>query len=87
MGRWFSVARLPITPGTHRLTVPIQPWAWMHVNGKQGNFSTSTREGWRDTWASPARIGMVGGGFFRSKGIEMLYGWGKIRVLTLRVKP
>jgi hypothetical protein len=36
---------------------------------------------------STTPIGMVGGGFFRSKGIEMLYGWGRIRVLTLRVKP
>jgi hypothetical protein len=86
MGRWYSVARSPLTVGTHRLVVPITPSAWQGVFGKLGDYSTRHRRGWRDVWSEPSRVGICAGGFFRAHGVEMLSGSGTIRVLTLRVK-
>lgn len=86
-GRWFSSARVPMTPGTHRLVVPVAPWAWVHVYGKPGSFSADNRRRWRETWGSFTNIGIAGGGHFFGKGFEVLSGRGGFRVLVLRVKP
>jgi hypothetical protein len=86
MGRWFSHARGPLTPGTHRLIVPIVPSAWVHVWGKLGDYSADHRRGWRDVWREPSRVGVCAGGFLRAHGVEVLSGSGTIRVLTLRVR-
>lgn len=86
-GRWFSVQRLDISPGIHRLVVPVEPWAWKSVFGKIGNQDATTREKWRRTWNGPARIGVVGGGYFHAHGIEVLEGVGTLKVLALRVRP
>lgn len=84
-GRWYSLARLDIRPGVHRIVVPVDPWAWKNVLGKIGNESTSRREQWRRVWRAPARIGICAGGFFHGHGIECLEGVGTLRILSCRV--
>jgi hypothetical protein len=84
-GRWYSVVRLPLTPGTHRLSVPLASWAWVNVFGKFPTTSAKHREQWVDSLTEPSRIGVCAGGFFRGHGVEMLFGSGNIRVLVLRV--
>jgi len=86
-GRWFSIARHDLRPGTYRLLVPIEGWAWKNVNGKFGNESAKHKEMFRRTWTEHARIGLCAGGFFHAHGIEVLSGSATIRVLSLRVRP
>jgi hypothetical protein len=86
-GRWFSIATIEVRPGTHRLVVPIQPWAWVSVYGKVGNSSPLAREKFRGTWTGWARVGMGAGGYFKSHGNGVLKGQGTIKVLSERVLP
>lgn len=86
-GRWFSLARIDLRPGTHRLVVPVDPWAWKNVLGKIGNESPKHREAFRRTWTEYARIGIGAGGFFHAHGIAVDAGSATVRVLSLRVRP
>lgn len=86
-GRWFSFARHDLQPGSYRLVVPVDPWAWKNVLGKAGNESGKHREAFRRTWGEPARIGLCFGGFFHAHGISVTQGSATIRVLSLRVRP
>ena len=86
-GRWFSVARRDIAPGTYRLVVPVDGWAWKNVLGRLGNESKQSKELFRRTWTEYARIGLCAGGYFHAHGIEVLQGSATIRVLSLRVRP
>lgn len=86
-GRWYSLARIDLRPGVHRLVVDVAPYAWKNVLGKIGNESASRKEQWRRPWGDPARIGICAGGFFHGHGIECLEGVATIRVLSLRVRP
>jgi len=86
-GRWYSLARIEIRPGIHRLIVPLDGWAWKNVLGKLGNESAKHKETFRRTWTEPARIGLCGGGFFHGHGVTCTEGVGVIRVLSLRVRP
>lgn len=85
-GRWFSVPTIEIRPGTHRLIVPLQSWAWISVYGKSGDSSVYARDAWRRAWTRPARIGIGGGGHFKAHGIECPEGVGVFQVTELRVR-
>jgi len=86
-GRWFGLARIDLRPGTHRLTIPVDPWAWKNVLGKIGNETPKHREAFRRAWTEYARIGLTGGGFFYAHGVTVDQGSATIRVLSLRVRP
>lgn len=85
-GRWYSTARVPITPGLHLISVPVKSSAWTNVYGKRGNSSASYRKLWLATWRSNCRIGVCAGGHFYGHGVEMVAGVSAIKVTTLRVR-
>lgn len=86
-GRLFSRFRVEIRPGIHRITVPIDSWAWSNVYGKIGNSSTETQRRWRDSFTGPGRFGICAGGHFYAHGVEVISGVGIIKVLSLRILP
>lgn len=86
-GRWYSIPRHDLQPGTYRLIVPVDGYAWKNVIGKIGNESAKQKESFRRTWGEPARIGLCFGGFFHAHGIAVTQGAATIRVLSLRVRP
>lgn len=86
-GRFFSAQRIELRPGTHRLIVPVDPWAWVNVYGKPGNFNASVRRAFVRNWTEPARIGICAGGFFHAHGIEAIEGQAVITIKSLRVLP
>ena len=84
-GRWFSTARITLSPGYRRIVVPVKPWAWTNVYGKPGNHSTGHRTKWCEAWTTPSRLGICAGGNFYAHGIESLKGYATIKVNSLRI--
>lgn len=74
---WSNPVAISIGPGRSdfSVTVPMLPYSWSDVYGKQGNSSPGAVAGFNAALANSARIGMTfGGGCFFGHGINITGG-------------
>jgi hypothetical protein len=80
--RWFSDPGITLAPGSHSLTVPLQPALWVSVFGKRGDFSRSHTKAFREFLKTPVNPCLVfGGGLFFAHGTRLSSGAGSFRLL------
>lgn len=54
--RWFSLQGMPMTPGTHTLSVSLDPANWGQVTGQVGNGSNALRKAFDSVCESSIRL-------------------------------
>lgn len=85
-GRWWSRDSIILTPGTHVLSVPLNPANWSSVFGNTGNDSPASKKAFKNCLVEPINIGLTfGSGDRYGHGVHAAAGSATFEVLGLKV--